>query len=69
MKRWDGYGRWSKLTEPPRKAQDAGEAELDELQERLEGTLAEFKVEGDVAGGRRARWSPSTAFDSGPGSR
>ncbi len=39
-----------KLTEPPRKAQDAGETELDELQERLEGTLAEFKVEGDVAG-------------------
>ncbi|MEO7985341.1 MAG: DNA translocase FtsK [Gemmatimonadales bacterium] len=39
-----------KLTEPPRKTGDAGEAELDELQERLEGTLAEFKVEGDVAG-------------------
>ncbi len=38
------------LTAPPSKAIDAGEAELDELQERLEGTLAEFKVEGDVAG-------------------
>ncbi|MFL5495105.1 MAG: DNA translocase FtsK, partial [Gemmatimonadales bacterium] len=37
--------------EPPRtKAVDFGEAELDMLQERLESTLAEFKVEGDVAG-------------------
>jgi S-DNA-T family DNA segregation ATPase FtsK/SpoIIIE len=39
------------LLDPPRtRAIDAGETELDELQERLEGTLAEFKVEGDVAG-------------------
>ncbi|MFL5495305.1 MAG: DNA translocase FtsK, partial [Gemmatimonadales bacterium] len=39
------------LLEPPRtKAVDFGEAELDMLQERLESTLAEFKVEGDVAG-------------------
>ncbi|HEX3232594.1 MAG TPA: DNA translocase FtsK [Gemmatimonadales bacterium] len=39
------------LLEAPRaKAVDAGEAELDVLQERLESTLAEFKVEGDVAG-------------------
>jgi S-DNA-T family DNA segregation ATPase FtsK/SpoIIIE len=39
------------LLEAPRtKAIDAGEAELDMLQERLESTLAEFKVEGDVAG-------------------
>ena len=39
------------LLEPPRaKSIDAGEAELDALQERLEETLAEFKVEGDVAG-------------------
>ncbi|MGN6391401.1 MAG: DNA translocase FtsK [Gemmatimonadales bacterium] len=39
------------LLEPPRtKAVDAGEVELDVLQERLEETLAEFKVEGDVAG-------------------
>ncbi len=39
------------LLAPPRtRAVDAGEVELDELQERLEGTLAEFKVEGDVAG-------------------
>ena len=39
------------LLEPPRTRNiDAGEAELDELQERLEGTLTEFKVEGDVAG-------------------
>src|SRR5207248_854313 len=39
------------LLEPPRtKAIDFGEAELDMLQERLESTLAEFKVEGDVAG-------------------
>ena len=36
---------------PPRtKGVDAGEGELDVLQERLEETLAEFKVEGDVAG-------------------
>ncbi len=39
-----------KLTAPPAKLQDAGEGELDALQERLEETLAEFKVEGDVAG-------------------
>jgi DNA segregation ATPase FtsK/SpoIIIE, S-DNA-T family len=39
-----------KLTAPPAKAQDAGEGELDALQDRLEETLAEFKVEGDVAG-------------------
>jgi DNA segregation ATPase FtsK/SpoIIIE, S-DNA-T family len=39
-----------KLTPPPARAQDAGEGELDALQERLEETLAEFKVEGDVAG-------------------
>jgi S-DNA-T family DNA segregation ATPase FtsK/SpoIIIE len=39
------------LVEPQRsKAVDAGESELDVLQERLEETLAEFKVEGDVAG-------------------
>jgi S-DNA-T family DNA segregation ATPase FtsK/SpoIIIE len=38
------------LTKPPDKKQDAGEGELDALQERLEETLAEFKVEGDVAG-------------------
>jgi DNA segregation ATPase FtsK/SpoIIIE, S-DNA-T family len=39
------------LLEAPRtKAVDAGEGELDVLQERLEETLAEFKVEGDVAG-------------------
>jgi S-DNA-T family DNA segregation ATPase FtsK/SpoIIIE len=39
------------LLEAPRtKGIDAGEAELDVLQERLEATLAEFKVEGDVAG-------------------
>jgi S-DNA-T family DNA segregation ATPase FtsK/SpoIIIE len=38
------------LTRPPDKKQDAGEGELDALQERLEETLAEFKVEGDVAG-------------------
>ena len=38
------------LTAPPDKKQDAGEGELDALQERLEETLAEFKVEGDVAG-------------------
>jgi S-DNA-T family DNA segregation ATPase FtsK/SpoIIIE len=39
-----------KLMPPPARAQDAGEGELDALQERLEETLAEFKVEGDVAG-------------------
>lgn len=39
-----------KLVEPPAKMQDAGEGELDALQDRLEETLAEFKVEGDVAG-------------------
>ena len=38
------------LASPPTRSVDAGEGELDELQERLEGTLAEFKVEGDVAG-------------------
>ncbi|HUR96068.1 MAG TPA: DNA translocase FtsK [Gemmatimonadales bacterium] len=38
------------LTDPPGRKQDAGEGELDALQERLEETLAEFKVEGDVAG-------------------
>ena len=38
------------LTPPPDKKQDAGEGELDALQDRLEETLAEFKVEGDVAG-------------------
>jgi S-DNA-T family DNA segregation ATPase FtsK/SpoIIIE len=39
------------LLEAPRsRAVDAGEGELDVLQERLEETLAEFKVEGDVAG-------------------
>jgi DNA segregation ATPase FtsK/SpoIIIE, S-DNA-T family len=38
------------LAPPPARSVDAGEGELDELQERLEGTLAEFKVEGDVAG-------------------
>ena len=32
------------------KAVDAGETELNALQERLEATLSEFKVEGDVAG-------------------
>ncbi len=38
------------LLEPPRaKSIDAGEGELDALQERLEETLAEFQVEGDVA--------------------
>jgi S-DNA-T family DNA segregation ATPase FtsK/SpoIIIE len=40
----------SELAEPPAKAVDAGEKELNALQERLEETLAEFKVEGDVAG-------------------
>ena len=35
---------------PRSRSIDAGEAELDDLQDRLEGTLAEFKVEGDVAG-------------------
>ena len=38
------------LERPRSRSVDAGEVELDELQERLEGTLAEFKVEGDVAG-------------------
>jgi S-DNA-T family DNA segregation ATPase FtsK/SpoIIIE len=38
------------LEPPPTRAIDAGEAELGELQTRLEATLAEFKVEGDVAG-------------------
>ena len=39
------------LLETPRtKSIDAGEGELNVLQERLEETLAEFKVEGDVAG-------------------
>jgi S-DNA-T family DNA segregation ATPase FtsK/SpoIIIE len=38
------------LAEPPVKAIDAGEKELTALQVRLEETLAEFKVEGDVAG-------------------
>jgi S-DNA-T family DNA segregation ATPase FtsK/SpoIIIE len=38
------------LAAPPARAIDAGEGELDVLQERLEETLAEFKVEGDVAG-------------------
>ena len=38
------------LEPPPTRAIDAGEAELTSLQTRLEATLAEFKVEGDVAG-------------------
>ena len=38
------------LLEPPARAVDAGESELSALQTRLEATLAEFKVEGDVAG-------------------
>jgi S-DNA-T family DNA segregation ATPase FtsK/SpoIIIE len=38
------------LDPPSNKAIDAGEAELNALQERLEATLSEFKVEGDVAG-------------------
>jgi len=39
------------LLDPPSgKAVDAGESELNALQERLEATLSEFKVEGDVAG-------------------
>ncbi len=38
------------LEPPPTRAIDAGEAELIALQTRLEATLAEFKVEGDVAG-------------------
>ncbi|MEP7175670.1 MAG: DNA translocase FtsK [Gemmatimonadales bacterium] len=38
------------LAAPRTKGIDAGEGELDALQERLEETLAEFKVEGDVAG-------------------
>ena len=43
---WEG-----ELLDPPSaKAGDAGESELNALQERLEATLSEFKVEGDVAG-------------------
>jgi S-DNA-T family DNA segregation ATPase FtsK/SpoIIIE len=38
------------LDPPSAKAVDAGESELNALQERLEATLSEFKVEGDVAG-------------------
>ncbi len=39
------------LLEPPvLKSVDAGEAELNALQERLAATLGEFKVEGDIAG-------------------
>src|SRR4029077_7017507 len=38
------------LDRPSDKAVDAGEGELDALQERLEATLSECKVEGDVAG-------------------
>ena len=38
------------LDGPAHQGIDAGEGELDALQERLEETLAEFKVEGDVAG-------------------
>jgi S-DNA-T family DNA segregation ATPase FtsK/SpoIIIE len=38
------------LTEPPGRKLDAGEGELDALQDRLEETLAEFNVQGDVAG-------------------
>ncbi|HEY8106130.1 MAG TPA: DNA translocase FtsK [Gemmatimonadales bacterium] len=39
------------LLDPPLgKAVDAGETELNALQERLEATLSEFSVEGDVAG-------------------
>jgi DNA segregation ATPase FtsK/SpoIIIE, S-DNA-T family len=39
------------LLDPPSgKGIDAGESELDSLKQRLEATLAEFKVEGDVAG-------------------
>ncbi|MBA3659039.1 MAG: hypothetical protein H0W67_05520 [Gemmatimonadales bacterium] len=38
------------LAEPPAKAVDAGEKELNSLQERLEETLTEFNVQGDVAG-------------------
>jgi DNA segregation ATPase FtsK/SpoIIIE, S-DNA-T family len=38
------------LDPPSTKAVDAGESELNALQERLEATLSEFKVEGDVAG-------------------
>lgn len=43
---------WSvDLLEPPvLKSVDAGEAELNALQERLAATLGEFKVEGDIAG-------------------
>ena len=45
-----GLGAWSCSTAPRTRSIDAGEGELDALQERLEETLAEFKVEGDVAG-------------------
>ena len=39
------------LLEPPKlRSVDAGEAELNALQERLAATLSEFKVEGDIAG-------------------
>jgi S-DNA-T family DNA segregation ATPase FtsK/SpoIIIE len=39
------------LLEPPKlKSVDAGEAELNALQDRLSATLGEFKVEGDIAG-------------------
>jgi DNA segregation ATPase FtsK/SpoIIIE, S-DNA-T family len=38
------------LEPPPTRAIDAGESELSALQTRLEATLAEFRVEGDVAG-------------------
>ncbi len=39
------------LLEPPNvRGVDAGEAELNALQSRLEATLSEFKVEGDIAG-------------------
>ncbi len=38
------------LEPPPTRAIDAGEVELSALQTRLEATLAEFRVEGDVAG-------------------
>jgi S-DNA-T family DNA segregation ATPase FtsK/SpoIIIE len=39
------------LLEPPKvRSVDAGEAELNALQDRLAATLGEFKVEGDIAG-------------------
>ena len=39
------------LLEPPKvRSVDAGEAELNALQDRLAATLSEFKVEGDIAG-------------------